>query len=177
MDKAKYEQMDADEYIRTLSKSSDQEQAALLRWLGQQGRRTQLEAFRLQSDLATTGMREKYAKQYRHEYFYAMFILALRKVRHFENGIERKTPLSQAQLGEISKRRMSKIDAKRGVKGSPKKDLINRLYPEISNFIGAGKSWRWIADYIETYHKQNLTHSYIRQCYLEIKNEQPTEDN
>jgi len=173
MGKTKYEQMAAAEYIRAISKSTDQEQAALIRWLGQQGRLTQLEVFRLQGDLATTGMREKYAKQHRHEYFYAMFILALQKVRHFETSIERKTSLSQAQLGEISKRRMSKIDAKRKTKGSPKKDLINRLCPEISNFIDAGKSWRWIADYIATYHKQNLTYSYIRQCYLEIINEQP----
>ena len=173
MDKAKLDQMDADEYIRTISKATDQEQAALFRWLGQQRRRTHLETFRLQGDLASQHLRTDYIKEFRHEYYYAMFIVALRKVRHFENAIERKTPLSQPQLGEISKRRMSKIDAKRGVKGSPKKDLINRLYPEISNFIDAGKSWRWIADYIETYHKKNLTHSYIRQCYFEIKNEQP----
>lgn len=172
MDKAKLDQMDAAEYIRTISKATDQEQASLIRWLGQRGRLTHLEVFRLQGDLASQHLRTGYAKQFRHEYYYAMFIVALRKVRHFEKAIERKTPLSQGHLGEISKRRMSKIDAKRGVKGSPKKDLINRLYPEISNFLDAGKSWRWIADYIETYHKQNLTHSYIRQCYLDIKNEQ-----
>ena len=46
MDKAKYEQMDTAEYIRAISKATDQEQVALIRWLGQQGRRTHLEVFR-----------------------------------------------------------------------------------------------------------------------------------
>lgn len=171
------EEMTPAEYIRNLSGCTDPQQAALMRWLGQQGRLTHLEVFRLQGDLASQRLRRDYAKQFRHEYYYAMFILAVRKVRHLETAIERKTAPTQEELGAITKRRMSKIDAKRRAKGSPKKDLISRLYLEISRFIDAGKSWRWIAEYIATYHKQNLTYSYIRQCYLDIKNEQSTEDN
>ena len=177
MGQDKYEQMEAPEYIRALANCTDQEQAALIRWFGHQGRLTHLEVFRLQGDLASQRLRTDYIKEHRHEYFYAMFVLAIKKVRHFETSIERKVSLTQDELGVITQRRMSKIDAKRGVKGSPKKDLINRIYPEISNFIDAGKSWRWIADYIATYHKKKLTYSYIRRCYMEIKDERTIENS
>lgn len=156
------------QYIDTLSKTKSAQRTMLFRWLTGQSESVKIEAVKLQGDFASKH-RSQYNSQYRAEYYYSMFVLALVNMHWIETAQSQKVALESDQARKISEIRISRIRSQRKQRTSPKKDLIRvRFYEEIKTLKNEGLSWRQIADYIRLHHKKTFTFGYLRDCYNEL---------
>ena len=154
--------------IDRITNSTTQERQTLTVWFAQQGEQTKLEAFKLQGDLAQQ-LRPDYSKENRTEFYFAMFILALNKMRWIETAQRQKQALTQAQAQQITDVRIARIKAKRKQKTSPQRELIRiRFYEEIRQLRSQGLSWRETAEYIAKHHKKKFSHGYLQQCFDDL---------
>ncbi|ACD97392.1 hypothetical protein [Trichlorobacter lovleyi] len=155
-------------YIDNLSGITRQKRQSLFDWFSTQGETIKIEAIRLQGDLANQH-RDRYDKQYRHEFYYAMLILALNKMHWTETAHTQKKSLNDKESIQITQLRIERLKAQKRVKSAPKKELIRiRFYEEIAALKSQGLSWRQIADYIRIHHKKNFTFGYLRNCFIEL---------
>jgi len=155
-------------YIDSLTRINKQKRQMLFNWIASQGEAIKIEAITLQSDLANQH-RDRYDKQHRNEYYYAMLILALNKMHWTETAFAQKTALSDSDAMLVSKLRVHRLKANQKSKSAPKKELIRlRFFEEILTLKSEGLSWRQIAKYLHLHHKKSFTHGYLRNCYIEI---------
>lgn len=158
--------------IDRLTGTTSPERQTLMNWFARQGEQTRLEAFKLQSDLALQ-RRSEYRKEYRPEFYYAMLILAVNKMKWTENAQRQKQALTPEETRQITELRITRIKAKRKVKSAPQKELIRtRFYEEIKQLRSQELSWREIEDYIAAHHKKKFSHGYLQQCFKQLTTEQ-----
>lgn len=159
---------DTSKYIDTLTGVTRQKRQALFDWFSTQGEATKIEAIRLQGDIANQ-YRDRYDKQYRHEYYFSMLILALTKMHWTETAHAQKKVLTDKESAQITQLRINRLKAQKKSKSAPKKELIRiRFYEEIAALKSQGLSWREIASYIRIHHKKNFTFGYLRNCFIEL---------
>lgn len=158
--------------IDRLTGTTSPERQILMNWFAKQGEQTRLEAFKLQTDLAQQRHSE-YRKEYRSEFYYAMLILALNKMKWTKSAQRQKQALTPEQTHHITEIRIARIKAKRKAKTAPQKELIRtRFYEEIKQLRARELSWREIEDYIAQHHKKKFSHGYLQQCFHQLTIEQ-----
>lgn len=156
--------------IDNLTGTTAAQRATNFRWLALQGEQTKIEAAKLQTDLIRQHRRQGQGQTMTPEFVYAMHALSLVKMVWMETAQQRKgAKLSEEEFTKMQEIRIDRIKAKKRKKGSPKKELVRiRFYELIEKLRKEGLSWREISDYIATHHKTTLTHSYIRECFIEL---------
>lgn len=159
--------------VDELSGTTAVQRATNFRWLSLQGEPTKIEATKLQTDLIRQHRIANQKQPMSAEFAYAMLCLALVKMIWLETAQQRKgSNLSEAEFTKIQAIRIDRVKSKKKTKGSPKKELIRIRYFElIRKLREENLSWREISDYIATHHKTRLTHSYLRESYLELSAE------
>lgn len=159
--------------IDELSGTTQTQRAANFRWLSQQGEQTKIEAAKLQTDLIRQHRRQNMGQTMTPEFVYAMHALALVKMVWMETAQQRKgAKLSDEEFAKMQEIRIDRIKSKKRKKASPKKNLIRvRFFELIRKLREEGLSWREISDYLATHHKTKLTHSYIRESFIELTEE------
>lgn len=168
--------------VDRLSKTTETQRAANFRWLALQGEQTKIEAAKLQTDLIRQHRRQGIGQTMTSEFTYAMLCLALVKMVWLETAQKRKgSKLSDEEFQKVQEIRIERIRGKKRKKSSPKKEVIRvRFFDLIRKLRDEGLSWRDISDYIATHHKTRLTHSYIRESFIELSAEKAkagVEDN
>ena len=156
--------------IDELSGTTAAQRAANFRWLSLQGEQTKIEAAKLQTDLIRQQRKQGQGQTMTPEFVYAMHALALVKMVWMETAQQRKgAKLSEEEFAKMQEIRIDRIKSKKKKKGSPKKEIIRiRFFELIRKLREEGLSWREISDYIATHHKTTLTHSYIRESFIEL---------
>jgi hypothetical protein len=156
--------------IDELSGTTATQRAANFRWLSLQGEQTKIEAAKLQTDLIRQHRKQGQGMTMTPEFVYAMHALALVKMVWMETAQQRKgAKLSEEEFAKMQEIRIDRIKSKKKKKGSPKKEIIRiRFFELIRKLREEGLSWREISDYIATHHKMALTHSYIRESFIEL---------
>lgn len=159
--------------IDALSGTTAAQRAANFRWLSLQGEQTKIEAAKLQTDLIRQQRKQGQGMTMTPEFVYAMHALGLVKMVWMETAQQRKgAKLSEEEFAKMQEIRIDRIKAKKKKKGSPKKEIIRiRFFELIRKLREEGLSWREISDYIATHHKMILTHSYIRESFIELSAE------
>lgn len=157
------------QYIDELSGTSASQRTKNNRWLAQQGEQTRIEAIKLQTDLVRQNRKQQQGQTITPEFLYAMHALAIAKMIWAETAQQRKgSKLSDEEFEKMQEFRIDRIKSKKRKKSSPKKELIRVRYLElIKTLREKDLSWREISAYIATHHKTKLTHSYIRESFIE----------
>lgn len=159
--------------IDELSGTTATQRAANFRWLSLQGEPAKIEAAKIQTDLIRQKRKQGQGMTMTPEFVYAMHALALIKMVWIETAQQRKgTKLSEEEFAKMQEIRIGRIRGKKKKKGSPKKEIIRiRFFELIRKLREEGLSWREISDYIATHHKITLTHTYIRESFLQLSAE------
>jgi len=126
-----------------------------------------IEAHKIQTDLARQN-RNRLDRQKGPEYYYAMFLLALRMMFRIETGQQKKIQLTAQEAQRITEIRLSRVKAGRKGKGHPTRRLVEiRYFEMISRLRKENLSWREISAYIARFHKHRISHSYLRKVFLD----------
>ena len=155
------------DYVQNLSRLSTEDRRSLSHYYADLPETVRIEAHKIQTDLARQN-RSRLDRQKGPEYYYAMFLLALRMMFRIETGQQRKVQLTNEEAGRISEIRLSRIKAARKTKGNPTRRLIEiRYFYLISKLRKENLSWREISKYISRFHKHRISHSYLRKVFLD----------
>jgi hypothetical protein len=159
--------------VDKFSGTSEAQRAANFRWLALQGEQTKIEAAKIQTDLIRQHRRQGMGQTMTPEFVYAIHALALVKMVWMETAQQRKgAKLSDEEFAKMQEIRIDRIKSKKRKKASPKKNLIRiRFFELIRKLREEGLSWREVSDYLVTHHKTKLTHSYIRESFIELSAE------
>ncbi len=123
--------------------------------------------------------RDKIGKR-KSEFYYAVFLIGIAKVRYIEKKKDRKEKLSEFDSVLAKQINIARIDTKiweKSKKSSPLKSKIEKRYfGMIHKFRTADdpkerRSWRWIVRYLADIHKISVSYSYLIRCYEEILEE------
>ncbi|MBT8341168.1 MAG: hypothetical protein KJP07_14220 [Desulfatitalea sp.] len=114
------------------------------------------------------------------EFYYAVFLIGIAKVRYIEKKKDRKEKLSEFDSVLAKQINIARIDTKfreKSKKPSPLKAKIERKYFEMihkfrtADYPQERRSWRWIVRYLSDIHKFKVSYSYLIRCYEEILEE------
>ena len=155
-------------YLDELTESSPADRASLIRWIAKQGEATHVELMKLQGDLVKQS-RDKQAVGKKSEFFFAMLILAAKKMRWLEQAPSQKISLTNDENKKLREMRIARIKTSQKRKEAPQKALIRvRYYEEIKKLREGGLSWRQIQEYIKTHHKKNISWTYLQRVYADL---------
>ena len=103
------------------------------------------------------------------EFHYAMFLLAINKLKTLETISSRKnTEISDIEIERIHRIRTSRIRAMKRKKPSKKADVVKNQFGElVLKLRRENMSWRDISRYIAKYHKTTVSHNYLHQLFGE----------
>ena len=164
--------------IDSLSKTTAEERESLFKWFTAQGDVVRVAVIREQGELASRNKSE-YQKAYRGEFYYAMLVRAVAKLRWIESAQTQKAALADEEAGELTARRKSRIKDKtssRRHKPSPKKEIIRiRYFEEIKQLRSEGFSWRQIALFLKEYRKESFGWTYLKTTYQALEKEREIE--
>lgn len=141
----------------------------LIRYYSSLAEPLRIEAHRLQTDYMRQHREACRDKVTQEEFTYAMLLLALDKMLSIEE-FERQRSTTPEQAEKAAKLRAARIKASRRVqKQSPIKERILLRYFKLMCRLHEedGMSWREIARYIKKHHREEISHVYLRQVYLE----------
>jgi len=146
----------------------------LLHWHAKQPVEIRMEAHKLASDLFYQ-YREKYPEN-KNEVRYSVFILALKKMEHFDHVLMKKNP--DHDLKKIRKITEMKADRflarekakEKKQKPAKKKDKLLEYWDEIEILREKGFSFRKISNFLKTHHHFEIHGAYIEKIWKELKN-------
>jgi len=147
----------------------------LLRWHAKQPVEIRMEAHKLASDLFYQ-YREKYPDN-KNEVRYSVFILALKKMEHFDNVLMKKNP--DHDLKKIRKITEMKADRflvrekakEKKQKPAKKKDKLIAHREEIKMLREKGFSFRMIAKFLKIHRHFTIDWTYIGKIWKELESE------
>jgi len=164
--------------IDRLSKTTAEGREILFRWFTDQGDVIRVAAVREQGELAARH-KDEYQKAYRAEFYYAMLVRAVAKLRWIESSHVQKASLAEEEAGELTARRRERIKDKaraRRNKPSPKKEIIRiRFFEEIRQLREEGFSWRQISIFLKEYRKESFGWTYLKTTYETLEKERAME--
>jgi len=162
------------EIIKTICQLSEPEIYELLRWHTRQPMQIQVEAQKLASDLFFQ-YRGKYPGE-KNEVRYSVFILALKKMKHFNRVLSKKNPdPSLRKIRKITHMKMDrflareKAEEKRN-KPAKKKEKLLEYWNEIQMLREKGYSFRMIAKFLKTHRNFAISWAYIAKIWKELEN-------
>lgn len=164
--------------IDSLSKTTAEKRETLFQWFADQGDVIRVAVVQEQGEFASRH-KDEYQKAYRAEFYYAMLVRAVAKVRWIESAHAQKATLTDEEAGELTARRRARIKDKtsaRRHKPSPKKEIIRiRYFEEIKQLRSEGFSWRQIALFLKEYRKESFGWTYLKTTYQALEKEREIE--
>ncbi len=164
--------------VDSLSKTTSEKRDELFSWFTSQGDVIRIAAVQEQGELAFRH-KDEYQKAYRAEFYYAMLVRAVAKLRWIESSHAQKAALADEEAHELTARRRERFKNKaaaRRHKPSPKKEVIRvRFFEEIKQLRGEGFSWRQITEFLKEYRKAVFGWSYLKTTYEALEKERAME--
>jgi len=161
------------EITKAIFQLSEPEIGKLLRWHARQPMEIQIEAHKLASDLFYQ-YREKYPDN-KNEVRYSVFILALKKMEHFDHVLMEKNPDRDLKKNQkIIKMKADRFLAREKAeqkkqKSARKKDKLIAHWAEIQILRGKGFSFRMIAKFLKTHRYFAINWTYIAKIWKELE--------
>ena len=163
------------EIIKTICSLPEPEVGILLRWYARQPMEIQIEAHKLASDLYYQH-REKYPDN-KNEVRYSVFILALKKMEHFDHMLMEENPdhnfrKNQKIIKMKADRFLAREKAKeKKQKPAKKKEKLIAHWEEIKMLREKGFSFRMIAKFLKTHRHFTIDWTYIGKIWKELESE------
>jgi len=165
-------------YIESLTRFSRKKREELVRYYAGLPERGRLFVHDLAGRFAVRN-RDRIGKR-KSEFYYAVFLIGIAKVRSIEKKKDRKGKISEFDSMLAKQINIARIDTqfrKKSKKPSPLKWKIEKRYfGMIHKFRTADnpkerRSWRWIIQYLADIHNIKVSYSYLIRCYEEILEE------
>ena len=144
--------------------------AALCRYYGKLPRELQVEVHRVQTDIMRTRSKERITEKHG-EYAYALFLQAIAQVRSLERAADARQVLDGKNAQRTTEIRAGRVTARKEKPAPTRQTIIKKYMQLIEQLIGQGYSWRQVSRYIKQYHRQAFSHNYLRQVYLDTREE------
>ena len=155
------------EITKAIFQLSEPEIGILLRWHARQPMEIQIEAHKLASDLYYQH-REKYPDN-KNEVRYSVFILALKKMEHFDHVLlEKNQKIIKMKADRFLVREKAKEKKQKPAK---KKDKLIAHREEIKMLREKGFSFRMIAKFLKTHRHFTIDWTYIGKIWKELESE------
>jgi len=155
------------EITKAIFQLSEPEIGKLLRWHARQPMEIQIEAHKLASDLYYQH-REKYPDN-KNEVRYSVFILALKKMEHFDHVLlEKNQKIIKMKADRFLVREKAKEKKQKPAK---KKDKLIAHREEIKMLREKGFSFRMIAKFLKTHRHFTIDWTYIGKIWKELESE------
>ena len=155
------------EITKAIFQLSEPEIGILLRWHAKQPMEIQIEAHKLASDLYYQH-REKYPDN-KNEVRYSVFILALKKMEHFDHVLmEKNQKIIKIKADRFLAREKAKEKKQKPAK---KKDKLIAHWEEIKMLREKGFSFRMIAKFLKTHRHFTIDWTYIGKIWKELESE------
>jgi len=153
------------EITKAIFQLSEPEIGILLRWHARQPMEIQIEAHKLASDLYYQH-REKYPDN-KNEVRYSVFILALKKMEHFDHVLmEKNQKIIKIKADRFLAREKAKEKKQKPAK---KKDKLIAHWEEIKMLREKGFSFRMIAKFLKTHRHFTIDWTYIGKIWKELE--------
>ena len=155
------------EITKAIFQLSEPEIGILLRWHARQPMEIQIEAHKLASDLYYQH-REKYPDN-KNEVRYSVFILALKKMEHFDHVLmEKNQKIIKIKADRFLAREKAKEKKQKPAK---KKDKLIAHWEEIKMLREKGFSFRMIAKFLKIHRHFTIDWTYIGKIWKELESE------
>jgi len=160
--------------VEAICRLQGQDVSKLFRWYVRQPMQIQIEAHKLASDLYFQ-YRGKYPGE-KNEVRYSVFILALKKMKHFDNVLMEKNPDHDLRkIRKITEMKADRFLARKKAnqkKQQPakKKDKLIAHLAEIQILREKGFSFRMIAEFLKTHRHFAISWTYIAKIWKELEN-------
>jgi hypothetical protein len=155
--------------VDRLTGMSPETRHGLVRWYGGLPEALRIEAHTAQTDVAREA-RSKKRKDREAEFHYAMFLRALYRMRSVPELTHQKAEPSEEELARIEEIRRSRIQADHRSRPQRLASVVETKHYELIRRLRAeGLSWRDISRYIARYHKQKISHTYLKRCFDRIR--------
>lgn len=149
---------------------SPSERSKALSWLADQGESTQIEVIRKRDELLHH--KRLPGAMVTPELSLGCLVLAAKILRRDEEALALKARLTEAQAGDVSRRRMDKFKTQRKGKRSPKYEMIRvQFYELITDLLEKKFSLADISLYLYQYHKFPITRGHLQKCLKKINAE------
>ena len=145
----------------------------LLVWYAKQPLKIQIEAMKLSSDLFFQ-WRDKYPTE-KNEVRFGTFVLALKKMRHFDHIISGKNPNHDLEkIRKVTEMKADRFLARKKAErkrknSSKKKDKILMHSQEIKMLRDKGFSFRLIAEFLKVNRRFSIHWTYIEKLWKQIE--------
>lgn len=147
------------------------EYGALCRYYAKLPRLAQIDAHRLHTAIMRTRSGERQEGK-QAEYVYATFLQTVAQIRKTEKAADNSQLLTEREALRVAELRSARVDGRKKSKAAPAKAKIQKKYLLlIQQMRSSGKSWRDIAYYLKTYHRQRLSYSYLRRVFLDSQDQ------
>lgn len=153
---------------------SPAERSKALVWLADQGEATQVEVIRKRDEL----LRQKRlpGATVTPELSLGCLVLAAKILRRDEEALALKARLTEAQAGDVTRRRMDRFKTQRKGKRAPKYEMIRvQFYELITGLLEKKFSLADISLYLYQYHKFPITRGHLLKCLKKINAEKAAE--
>jgi len=160
--------------VSTICRLQGQDVSTLFRWYARQPVEIQIEAHKLASNLFYQ-YRGKYPGE-QNEVRYSVFILALKKMKHFDHVLMEKNPDHDLRkIRKITEMKADRFLARKKAeqkKQQPakKKDKLFAHWDEIQMLREKGFSFRMIAEFLKTHRHFAISWTYIAKIWKELEN-------
>ncbi len=161
-------------YVQNLTHLDTSKHQTLLSYFAKLSGQNRIEAHKLQTDLSRQH-RNKYEKTKAPEFYHAMLLLALSKMKWVESSasLQTKKSVHNEELAKIEDVRIKRIKGNKQKKVSKiKRQIELQHFYRIQKFRNKNDanylSWRQISYYIAKFHNQRISYNYLRKCYNEI---------
>ncbi len=155
------------EYLTQLCRLTELQRATLARYYQQLPELARIEAHALQTDLIRQHRQERRSDRSA-EFTYGMLLLALKKMRDTEQGLQKKGKLTLENAKQITELRIARSKAHKQQQANPLRQRIEVQHGELIKRLREKEqmSWREIADYLQRYHRLQASHTYLRRCFV-----------
>ena len=131
---------------------------------------------KLQGDFVKQ-LRTKQKAGAKSEFFCAVLVLAIKKMRWLEQAPSQKIALTSDEAQKLRAMRVARIKTRHKGKEAPQKALIRvRYYEEIKQLRYDGLSWRDVSEYIQKHHKKTISWTYLQRVYATLTAEKGSLD-
>jgi hypothetical protein len=161
--------MKSTEYTRSLTSLTDADYGRLLNYYMDLKPEERIEIHRLQTDISHK-LSNKYDRAFKGEFYYATFLMAIRKYRMAQSKAALSHRMSKKEAAEIDREREIRKKARAPRPISKAQAIVEKNFDRIHDLRRQGKSYSNIALELKN-DGDSISHSSVRTHYIKLEEE------
>jgi len=148
-----------------------EEKVGLLRWYAKQSELVQIDIHNDKRGILNRNRETFIGHKFKlSEIDFASLILAIRRLKHLMDSLERKGRVSENELDRISRLRIEEtVNKPRRPQKKEKAKKVKLYFVEIEKLREHGASWRNIALHLSKHRSFSVSHTYLRKEFMVLQ--------